>query len=694
MGYLGLQDLPSLGIEHPLFQFNKLPELSYTAMDGYGAEVAPYLTYLLYWFLAGLVLLFLGYLFWKREVVSNRKERFREFTRRWRKGPGWLMLLLLIAFCSLGFRIYWEDAEKYPVPVTSSEWDSWLAEAEKRFIAYELIPQPRIARLEIELDLFPEKQAFEAEGTYTLVNKTDLPQDTLVVHYSLNESTGYSFDNAAEMLVQDKEFGTDVWVLNRSLTPGDSIRMSFKIESRPNSWFRSRSKVRANGTALHESFLPRIGIRPVGLGDAQKRAAYGLPAQEKTADSTGFHSCYGIPDADRVVIEAIVSTSIEQTALAPGVLQKEWTEHSRRFFHYKTEQPIKFNLAFYSGEYEVKRDQWGEVPIELYYHAGHDENLDRLLAGLKASLSFHSESFSPFQYSEIRLLEFPRTDGQFATVIGNLIPVSEFYFLADMQKGSLDLPFYVMAHEVAHFWWGNQLLPADRPGAKVMTESLSEYGALQVLKRTYGEEQWRTFLKFNRDFYLRGSRRTHQQTSTLAEALPHQEFLHYRKGALAFTSMGHYLGDTCLHHGLRDLLQSSAYPTTADLEIHLQERTPDSLHFWLEEWLHQKVSYDLSLLDMATRVIKQDQHEVSLDIAAWKYKRLDSGGIDTLEVIQLPVEFEFRDRKGSPIRKVERLISSGETSLNFELSQAPFQVVMDPNLRLVEENLNDNHFHL
>jgi ABC-2 type transport system permease protein len=692
MGYLGLQDLSSLGIEHPLFQFNQLPDLSYTAMDGYGAAMAPYLIYLLYWLLLGVVVSLLGYLFWKRALVSDTKERIRAFAYRWKKGPGWLMLLLLIAFGSLGFRIYWEDAVKHPLPVTSAQWDSWLAEAEKRFVAYESIPQPRIAELKIQLDLFPEKQCFEARGACVLVNKTDLSLDTLVIHYSLNESTQYSLDQSAESLIQDPEFGTDVWLLSHPLAPGDSLQLNFRIKSRPNSWFRSRSKIRANGTALHESFLPRIGIRQAGLTDAQKRASYGLPTTEKTVDSSGFHRCYGIPDADRVMMDAVVSTSVEQTALAPGVLQNEWTENSRRYFHYKTEQPIKFNLAFYSGRYEVKRDRWGEVPIEIYYHPGHDENLDRLLAGVKASLSFHSDVFRPFQYSEIRLLEFPRTDGQFATVIGNLIPVSEFYFLADMQKGRLDLPFYVMAHEVAHFWWGNQLLPADRPGAKVLTESLSEYGALQVLKRTYGEEQWRAFLQFNRDFYLRGSRRTNHDPFALAEALPHQEFLHYRKGALAFTSLEYHLGASSLHQGLRGLLDAPAYPTTADLERYLLEQTPDTLHFWIREWLHQEVSYDLSIQDLNRISTEPDQHEWSLSVGVQKYIRLATGGLDTIEVVQLPVEFEFRDRDGKSIQTMERLVSLGGSVLDFHLPEKPFQVVIDPNFRYIDENLRDNRF--
>ena len=50
--------------------------------------------------------------------------------------------------------------------------------------------------------------------------------------------------------------------------------------------------------------------------------------------------------------------SADQIAIAPGYLQREWTEDGRRYFHYKMDAPILNFFAFQSARYAVKKDVW------------------------------------------------------------------------------------------------------------------------------------------------------------------------------------------------------------------------------------------------------------------------------------------------------------------------------------------------
>lgn len=66
----------------------------------------------------------------------------------------------------------------------------------------------------------------------------------------------------------------------------------------------------------------------------------------------------------------------------------------------------------------------------------------------------------------------------------------------------LDLPFYIVAHEVAHQWWGAaQLLPARVEGAILLTESFAVYTAMQVVEETYGNEHLQRYLTQVRKSY-------------------------------------------------------------------------------------------------------------------------------------------------------------------------------------------------
>jgi hypothetical protein len=64
--------------------------------------------------------------------------------------------------------------------------------------------------------------------------------------------------------------------------------------------------------------------------------------------------------------------------------------------------------AFQSARYEVKKDKWNDVAIEIYYHKDHQFNLDRMMSSVKESLEEFSTRFGPYQFKQFRILEFPR----------------------------------------------------------------------------------------------------------------------------------------------------------------------------------------------------------------------------------------------------------------------------------------------
>jgi aminopeptidase N len=66
-------------------------------------------------------------------------------------------------------------------------------------------------------------------------------------------------------------------------------------------------------------------------------------------------------------------------------------------------------------------------------------------------------------------------------------------------KRGFDLVTAVVAHEVAHQWWGNQLKQAYGEGAGLITESLAWYSAIGVMEDKYGSEHLRRLLSFLRE---------------------------------------------------------------------------------------------------------------------------------------------------------------------------------------------------
>ncbi|MEM6379199.1 MAG: M1 family aminopeptidase [Bacteroidota bacterium] len=163
------------------------------------------------------------------------------------------------------------------------------------------------------------------------------------------------------------------------------------------------------------------------------------------------------------------------------------------------QQDLFFNIC--SADYAVKREAWqarsGEtVDLEIYYHPKHTYNVDRYMHAVKQSLDYFDEHFTPYQYNQLRILEFPRYAG-FAQSFPTTVPYSEsFGWVADFSDPEdIDYSFTVTAHEVAHQWWGHQITPSNTRGANQISESMAEYSSLMVMKREFGEEAMQKFLK-------------------------------------------------------------------------------------------------------------------------------------------------------------------------------------------------------
>src|SRR4029453_16632021 len=112
-------------------------------------------------------------------------------------------------------------------------------------------------------------------------------------------------------------------------------------------------------------------------------------------------------------------------------------------------------------------------------HPTHDYNVARMVTATQKSLDYFETAFGPYQYRQFRILEFPRY-AVFAQSFPNTIPFSEAIgFVADLRDPKdIDYVFYVTAHELAHQWWGHQVVGARVQGETMLVETLARYSGL------------------------------------------------------------------------------------------------------------------------------------------------------------------------------------------------------------------------
>ncbi|HVI00911.1 MAG TPA: ABC transporter permease, partial [Enhygromyxa sp.] len=508
--------LPAMDFEHNLYNFASFPGVTYSDMNGYGHFVAGQVAFSIYWGAAALLLLVIAELFWVRGTDNPFKLRVRAARARLRRGRTALIIALSLIWLSSGAWIFYNTnvLNRY---LPSDELEALQARYERDYKQYEGLAQPRITAVEVEADVFPSERRVAVRGTLRLQNKTQEPiSDIHVLAYDTEIEVALLELPDAELTHFDEELGYRIYTLASPMQPGDSLELKYDFRKHMRGFANQSgdNSIVANGTFINSgTFMPHLGYSDqLELTDPDERREHGLPERPRMAkidDMAARMNTYITSDSDWVEFAATVSTSPEQIAVAPGYLEREWTEGDRRYFRYEMDAPILNFWSILSAKYTIARDEWrpkngGEpVAIEIFHHDAHDYNVAKMIEAIKASLDYYTVEFSPYQHRQVRILEFPQYAG-FAQAFPNTIPYSESIgFIADASDDDdIDFVFYVTAHEVAHQWWAHQVIGGNVQGATLMSESLSQYSALMVMQRYYGPQKMPKFLKYEMDGYL------------------------------------------------------------------------------------------------------------------------------------------------------------------------------------------------
>ncbi len=718
--FIGIPFLSRIGLEQSMFRFNQGSSIvSYSALDGYGTRFNRFIAYRSYWFLLGLVFLFITSLIWRRGYTFTIGERLAKAKKRmsWQLGSG--LLVSLLAFLSMGFFIYNENNVKNKF-FTSKEREQQTVDWEKKYKKFEKTPNPRITAVNVNMNLVPENQTFTADGIYTLVNKTNKNIDTLLLNYT-SHLYEFEFERATALVSKDEDLNFSIYELSQPLPPGDTMHFSFKMESRPNTAFRVNSNVQLNGTFLNNRIFPSFGYDANGeLSDDKVRRKYDLPPKERMAhptDTAALANTYISGDADWIDFETTVSTAPDQIAIAPGYLQKEWEENGRKYFHYKMDSKMLNFYNFASGKYAVKKDKWKDINIEIYYHETHTYNLDRFVKGLKKGFDYFTKNFSPYQHKQVRIIEFPAYNGTFAQSFANTIPFSEsFGFIASVdesEEGGVDYPFSVTAHELAHQWWAHQVIGANVQGATLMSESLSEYSSLKVLEKEYGADKMRIFLKDALDGYLLG-RTVEQKKEKALMYNENQQYIHYQKGSLVLYAMSDYLGEDKFNGILSSYIDSVGFqeaPYTTSLEFvgMIEAATPDSLKYLIKDMFETITLYNNKVMKTEMEAMDNGKYKVTIDYHARKYRTNEKGkrvyadeGMkgyfelnekqDTVKSLPLAdyIEIGVFGEEDKELYLQKHKISNIFGTLEIIVDEKPEEVGIDPYNKLIDTQGDDN----
>lgn len=704
--------LPGMGWEDLLYRFGQLPVFQYSDMNGYGPFVSPLIWIHIYWGLAAILLAILTNILWVRGTDAGWRQRFRLAAQRFSTPAAMAFGITFLLFAATGGWIFYNThvLNQY---VTTRQFETRRVDYENKYKKYADIPQPKITGANLQVDLFPEQRKMNFAGTVWLENKTtqDLqeialtiwPQELLPIPMPKIEIDKLEFRGGQTEVLKDERLGFYVYRLPSPLPPHGRIAAEFSLKYAFPGFSNNRQQIDLvrNGTFVTDAFAPHVGYQPgIELEDQSLRRKHGLPQFKETPkldNVAARQQIYGLPDADWTDSETTISTDLDQTAIAPGYLQREWVQDGRRYFHYKMDAPILFGVSINSARYQVLRDRWNDVNLEIYYDPKHTYDLERMRQSMYATLDYCAGNFSPFQFHQLRIIEFPRYQ-VFAESFANTIPFSEaigFITRVDpADPGAINLPFFVTAHEIAHQWWGHQVATANTEGATLPVESLAEYTALMVMKHRLPTEAMKTFMRRELDRYLVGRSQERNEERPLLRVTYNQGYIHYSKGAMVMYALQDYIGEDKVNQALAAFvkeygLKGPPFPTSLDLENHLRKVTPSEFQYLYEDLFDNITLYENRAKSATYTRLPDGKYEVNVSVELKKF-RADGRG----EEHQVPahdwVDIGVMGKDGRYLYLQKHKIDGDSADVKVVVDKLPDKAGIDPMNKLIDRKPDDN----
>jgi len=699
-----------LGFEHNLYKYAQYIGYTYSDMNGFGHFLPRVRAFQAYYGGAAVVLIVVAYLLWVRGTIDGWAARLKVARARLSVPVAGLALAGMAAMLAFGSYIFYNTniLNHYH---TEHDQLARRADYEKKYKAVASVPQPKVTAVNVDVDLFPKEQRVRMHGSYALVNKNAVAVDSVHLGFISGENLvvhKLRFDPPATQTQDDMAIGMKTFRLDSPLPPGGKLTLAFDLELPTHGFTNagSNTSVVYNGSFVNGNIvLPIIGYDERGeLSNDRDRKQFGLAPKERMRDRddpVGLANNYLTQDADWIDFSTTVSTDADQIAVAPGYLQREWTDQHRRYFAYTMDSPILDFFAVQSARYAVKRDRWQNVPIEVYYQPGHESNLDRMIAAVKDSLAYYSANFGPYQHRQFRILEFPRY-ATFAQAFPNTIPFSEAIgFIArvrddDVDKASgkdIDYPYYVTAHEAAHQWWAHQVIGGNVQGATMLSETLAQYSALMVMKHRYGEAKMQRFLSYELDRYLIG-RSTEQKKELPLARVENQDYVHYRKGSLVMYALQDYIGEDKVNQALHEFRDATAfkgppYPNAEQLVALLRKVTPGHLQYVIDDMFEAITLYDNRVVSAKAKPLADGRFEVTVAVNARKL-RADDLGKETDSPLHDWIDIGVLDADNQPLYLEKRKLENAESTFTVVVAKKPARAGIDPYNKLIDRRPKDN----
>lgn len=477
--------------------------------------------------------------------------------------------------------------------------------------------------------------------------------------------------------VRDSTISLDAREMNVRSVKWDGKQLEFTHLDDVLSFKPGRS---TDGTVeINYSSRPESGIYFVYTG-ADKT---GTP-QQAWSQGEDEHSRYWFPcfDSPNMMFTTDFHITVKSglTAVSNGRLvgKSEDKMKKRMTFHWREEVPHSSYLnSLVVGKFSLVEDSYGRLPVQYYVQKGREDEARRSFGKTPDMLKFFEKIIGvkyPYEkYAQVAVSDF---------IWGGMENVSATTLTDETlhdERAEKDFPSHpLVAHELAHQWWGDLVTTKDWSNIW-LNEGFATYFDAQFRQNDSGQDEFEYHLDWLMKVYFAEDEKSYRRPIVQRSYYVAGELFDrttYQKGAIVLHMLRMSLGDTLFYKAINRYCTDnrSKNVETSDLIKAIEQSTGRNMQSFFDQWVFSAgyPEFDLKY--------SYNQKEKQVEIGIIQKQKTDS----LTPLFDVDLEFSVYMPDGKRRQEIAR-VRSKESRLTFNVGERPAFVSADPHNSLLKK---------
>jgi aminopeptidase N len=427
--------------------------------------------------------------------------------------------------------------------------------------------------------------------------------------------------------------------------------------------------------AISYSATPKKGLTFITPNESDPRRPFQIWSQGEAETNHYWFPCYDYPN-DKATSEMIATVEDRFQVISNGKLLTVRPDTARRTktWHWKMDQPFSsYLISIIVGEYAEIKDQYKGIPVVSYVYRDQVQNGRVSFGALPQMVELFSEKLDfgyPYpKYAQTTVADFPGAMENITATTMTDTAVHDSRAALDVSSDG------VVAHELAHSWFGNMLTLRDWSHLW-LNESFAVFFEGVWTEHGKGKDDYLYEMLGNqRAYYQAWSVGRRRPIVTLRYHDPDALFdtYVYPRGGAVVNMMRFVLGEEMFWKAIRHYVKENQWENveTQQLVVAIEEATGQNLQWFIDQWVYKMGHPEFDITS------SYDDESKTLKLAVKQAQKPDEKRpwFQSPEYFVTPVEIGITTASGEKVHRV--WIDKSEKEFSFPVDSKPLIVNFD-----------------